>query len=159
MPQGFCEADLFEACADPQEVDNSNNTWADADQLGNSAGCVGSRDTIVERTPSVTGIMCPREPADWYAQTIVPCDTLTLTVEVRVTPQPACEADEWQLVVNRGGARIGCDDPRITCLQEGATKIARWTVPPANSVESWYFGVENVMPASRFEYTATMTIR
>lgn len=156
-PGGICKADLFDACEDPVEAEGTDNSWFDANSLGSSGGCLNG-DEITERTQMVESIICPREPGDWYNQTIIPCDTLTLTIEVRVTPDPGCESDEWRIEINRAGSAIPCTDERLNCFDEGTTKVVRWTLPPGNSVDSWYFGVVNA-DTSKFTYQAELRIR
>lgn len=152
-----CHVDPFAACADPLET-RANNTSSDAinRSLTGGNGCRSS-DEFTAGSDRVTGRICPTEPADWFAYTYLPCDTITLIAELRVRVTTPCERESWAVEV----PFHPCDgtDPDVSCTWDGEWRVIRVLLPPSNSVGILKFGVTHPGNDTAFDWEAQVELR
>lgn len=158
-----CTGDRFDPCDDPSEAGDPNDSWSDASRYhSTSVGCIQGDDLSMLQG-SRAGVMCPLEDADYYALTVVPCDTLTLRMQVRLRMRDACPAEAYALRLLYGGGERDCgelfDGEPIECLEEGADRIIRLVIPPSRTVQSWYFAVLAERPDVTFEYDLEVSVQ
>ena len=158
-----CFVDPFANCSDPAEQSRTNDSWADAASFHTtSVGCIRG-DELTTLAGDQLGILCQTEPADYFALTVVPCDTRTLRMQVRLHPLTECPGAEYALALLFGGGLRACGDTfdgqRIECSEEGPDRIIRLLIPPGNTVQPWYFGVVSDHPDVRFEYALEASIQ
>jgi hypothetical protein len=156
---GACRGNPFAFCEDPAET-RPNNEWANATRFGNSVGCI-SGDDLTELDTTLDGRLCPNDPADFYALTVVPCDTRTLLFEMRLRPSAACGEDAVDAVFFSGGGRVGCQSDRwmVQCSRDGEDRVVRVQVPPGRSVLSWQLAVEALVPDASVDYALILRMR
>lgn len=154
-----CIVDPFDPCDDPDEAMRTNNEWSDASAFHTtSVGCqTGDEFEAFDGVQSSR--MCQSEPADFYRLTVVPCDTITMRTEIRLSVD-MCPADRWSLAFFRGGGRQDCNDPNdgLTCTEEDGDQVIRFFVPPGNSILSWQVAVESDFQDVLFDYDLSISI-
>lgn len=158
-----CFVDPFDVCDDPAEVGRTNNEWPDASRFTESSvGCL-SGDDLTPLDGHQVGVICHTEPADYFNMTVIPCDTLTMRLQVRLHVGTDCPEDRLALEVRHGGGIIGCGDTfdgqTMECLRDGDDRIMRILIPPGLSVQSWYFAVLSDYPDVRFDYDLQVTLQ
>jgi len=162
--EGACYQDPFDTCDDPAEpADDRNDAWVDASRYHTtSVGCIQG-DDLSPLMGSQPARMCPLDRADYYALTVVPCDTITMRMEVRLRMAEVCPAERYELALLYGGGLRACGEDfqgsPIQCLEEGADRIIRVLLPPDNSVQSWYFAVLTSADDVRFDYTLEVSVQ
>lgn len=159
-----CTGDPFDTCEDPDEPNGDrNDQWIDADRYASSVGCLAADDTVTELSQSKAARMCPTDRGDFYGLTIVPCDTATLRLQVRLRMREACPADRYELQLLFGGGVRECgsefDGELVRCTEDGGDRLIQLLIPPGNSVQSWYFAVLTHADDVLFDYDLEVSVR
>lgn len=159
-----CQAPTLTSCQDPDEADERNDARNEATPLnrGDFWGC-DPADPGDDHDPiTVSSILCPDEPGDFYQIAFVACRDRDFEVVARMTPTPACGEGFARLRSYFNGAELLCDDPNnsrpLRCTKEGDTLVRAVTVPAGlASIGSIYFGVDgNDADAVTYDYDLTI---
>jgi hypothetical protein len=157
-----CIVDPFVLCEDSHESVRTNDSWTSASSYSGSAGCIQADDLTV-LDGSVLGVMCPAEPADYHALTIVPCDTRTLRLEIRLHMLTACDPDKYELEVRAMGGVRACGEEingnMLRCSEDGQDRIVQLLIPPDRNIQPWYIGVRSDSPDVQFDYDLQVTVQ
>lgn len=157
-----CTVDPFAVCNDTYETAQTNDSWTDASRYSGSCGCIQGDDlTTLDGTQ--LGKICQTEVGDYHSLTIVPCDTRTLVLQVRLHMLTDCDPSKYELGLLHGGGVRDCGDlmdgEPIVCSEDGADRIIQLRIPPDNSVQSWYFAVLSDEPDVQFDYELQVSVR
>ncbi len=157
-----CTVDPFAQCTDTYETARTNDSWTDATRYSGSCGCIQGDDlTTLEGTQ--LGRVCQTEVGDYHSLTIVPCDTRTLTLQVRLHMLTDCDPSKYELGLLHGGGVRNCGDlmdgEPIVCSEDGLDRIIQLRIPPDDTVQSWYFAVLSDEPDVQFDYDLQVSVR
>jgi len=157
-----CTVDPFAQCNDTYETARTNDSWTDATRYSGSCGCIQG-DDLTTLDGNQLGKICQTEVGDYHSLTIVPCDTRTLTLQVRLHMLTDCDPTKYELGLLHGGGIRNCGDlmdgEPIVCSEDGLDRIIQLRIPPDNTVQSWYFAVLSDEPDVQFDYDLQVSVR
>lgn len=151
-----CLADPFDPCDDPAEVDDTDNEWIDARYVNRqTVGCLNG-DEFTPLDVTIDGKVCPNDPADWYQQLMVCCDTRTMIAEIRLKATTQCDPQAFAL---RLSDRMCTGDPNTRCSEENGEQVIEALIPPCGVVFGWHFAVEKLRQDVELDYQLRFILR